>query len=138
MTITITESEARAIFLALSRGAKLDGEDIIGLLLKTSGTRLLKEGELTALVDKLECNLLGLSGGDYPRYEVIIEGSTHYLPLRQAASWYDCGWTKVEIGEWVLTEPVKVPDDSAKVRRPLSAADRDQIREAADQHSEGK
>ena len=134
MTITLTESEARAIYLALSRGAKLDGEDILGLFLKTSGKQLLKDGELTALVDKLECN----PNHDYPRYEMIIDGLTHYLPLQQAAAWYDCGWTKVEIGRWVLTGPVKVTDDLAAMRRPVNDTDRDQIREAADQHSEGK
>lgn len=132
MTITLTENEARAIYLALSRGAKLDGEDVIGLFLKTSGTQLLADSELVALINKLECN----PSRDYPRYEMIFEGGSHYLPLRQAAGWYDCGWTKVEVGEWVLLGPVT--EDLAKMRRRLNADDRDQIREAADQHSESK
>ena len=130
----LTENEARAIYLALSRGAKLDSEDVIGLFLKTSGTRLLADSELVALINKLECN----PSRDYPRYEMVIEGSAQYLPLRQAASWYDSGWTKVEIGRWVLLGPPKAMDDLAKMRRPLNADDRDQIREAADQHSESK
>lgn len=135
MTITITESEARAIYLALARGARLDGEDIYGLFLKTSGTQLLKDGELTALVDKLEGN----PSHDYPRYEMIIEGGSHYLPLSQAASWFDCGWTKVEIGRWVLTGATSPSSEGlAMIRRPLDATDRDQIREAADRHSEAK
>jgi hypothetical protein len=128
MTITITENEARAIYLALHRGAQREGEDILGLFLKTSGEQLLNDGQLVALLDKLEGN----PNRDYPRYEMIFEGGSHYLPLWQAASWYDCGWIKVEIGQWVIDA------FDPKSRRPLTAADRDTIREAADQHSEDK
>lgn len=128
MTITLSENEAKAVYLALSRGANHEGEDLIGLFLKTSGTRLLGDIELLDLIDKLEC---GQPGRNYPRYEMIFDGGTHYLPLWQAASWYDCGWTKVEIGQWVLQN-----DDGT--RRPMTDADRDAIRDAADRHSESK
>lgn len=132
--ITLTANETRAIYLALLRGAQREGEDILGLFLKTSGAQLLGDGALVALIDKLEGN----PNRDYPRYAVIFEGATHYLPLWQAASWYDCGWMKVELGEWVLTGPLTAPIDLASVRRPLTEADRELIRDAADRYSEGK
>lgn len=134
MTITLTENEARAIYLALHRGAQHEREDISGLFLKTSGSQLLDDTELVALINKLEGN----PTSDYPRYEMIFEGGKHYLPLWQAGAWYDSGWTKVEIGEWVIMGPMKVMDDLAKFRRPLTDADRAQIQDAADRHNEGK
>jgi len=134
MTITITENEARAIYLALHRGAQREGEDILGLFLKTSGDQLLKDGELVALVDKLEGN----PKRDYPRYEMIFEGGSHYLPLWQAASWYDCGWTKVEIGQWVITRAATSAEDALQARRAMNDTDRETIRDAADRHSESK
>lgn len=132
--IVLTESEARAIYLALHRGAQLDGEDIAGLFLKTSGHQLLKDGELSLLLDKLACNRARV----YPRYEMIFDGGKHYLPLWQAAVWYDCDWTKVEIGEWVVNGPVASEEDLAKMRRPLNDTDRFLIQDAADRHSESK
>jgi hypothetical protein len=129
MTVTLNEKECRALYLALSRGARHEREDLIGLFLKTSGSQLLGDTELIELIDKLEC---GQPGRNYPRYEMIFEGGTHYLPLWQAASWYDCGWTKVEIGQWVLQS------DDGKSRRSMNDADRDAIRDAADRHSESK
>jgi hypothetical protein len=129
MTITLSEKEAKAVYLALSRGAQRNGEDLIGLIMKTSGHQLLNGAEIVALVDKITD---GEPNKNYPRYEMIFEGGTHYLPLWQAGSWYDCGWTKVEIGKWVL--------DSAdtKSRRPMTDTDRDMIRDAADRSSENK
>jgi len=129
MSITLSLNEARAVYLALCRGAQREGEDLIGLFMKTSGTRLVSEGALLALIDKISN---GAPGKFYPRYEMIFEGGTHYLPLWQAGSWYDCGWTKVEIGQWVIDSP------DPKSRRSMTDADRDVIRDAADQHSESK
>ena len=134
MTITITDNEARAIYLALNRGAQREGEDIIGLFLKTSGSQLLQDDELVALIDKLEGN----PNRDYPRYAMVFEGGTHYLPLWQAAAWYDCSWTKVEIGDWVLTRKSTSVEDVPKTRRAMTVADRETIRDAADRHSESK
>lgn len=127
--ITLDADECKALYLALCRGAQRDGDDILGLIMKTSGHQLLSDARIVELVRKISD---GAPGKFYPRYEMIFDGGTHYLPLWQAASWYDCGWTKVEIGQWVV--------DSADPtsRRAMTDTDRDAIREAADRHSESK
>lgn len=130
MPIEISENEAKVIYLALYRGAQHEREDILGLFLKTSGSQLLDDKELVALLDKIEC---GREGRNFPRYEMIFEGGSHYLPLWQAGAWYDCGWTKVEIGEWVIDA-----DHPLARRRQMNDTDRDRIRYEADRHSERK
>lgn len=130
MSITLSENEAKALYLALHRGAQHEREDIYGLLLKTSGSQLLDDKELVALVDKIEC---GREGRNFPRYEMIFEGGSHFLPLGEAASWYDCGWMKVEIGTWVIDAAHPLAR-----RRPMTDTDREQIQLAADRHSESK
>lgn len=129
MTIVLSENEAKAVYLALHRGAQREGEDIAGLFLKTSGSQLLGDVEICALIDKFEC---GRAGTNYPRYEMIFEGGSHYVPLEQAGEWFDCGWVKVEIGQWVLQT------NDGKSRRSMTSADRDAIRDAADRYSESK
>ena len=135
MTITLNKRECKALYLALHRGAQREGEDILGLILKTSGAQFVGDGELCALIDKIRC---GAPTESYPLYEMIFEGGTHYLPLSEAASWYDCGWTKVEIGQWVLTRKAQLVEDVPKTRRAMTDGDREVIRYAADRHSESK
>lgn len=134
--ITLNERECRALYLALHRGACCVGEDIIGLFLKTSGAQILDgDGEVCRLIDKIRC---GRPAETYPLYEMKFEGGTHYLPLDEAAAWYDCGWLKVEIGDWVLTREAKSVKDVPNTRRAMTAGDREVIRYAADRHSESK
>jgi hypothetical protein len=134
--ITLNKRECRALYLALHRGAQREGEDVLGLILKTSGAQILDgDSEICALVDKIRC---GAAEQKYPLYEMKFEDGAHYLPLDEAASWYDCGWLKVEIGNWVLTRDSKSVEDVPNTRRAMTAGDREVIRYAADRHSESK
>lgn len=66
----------------------------------------------------------------WPKYEIVTNGISEFLPLGQAGVAYDNGWAPVEMGS-----RVEQPDG---VYRPMTVEDRRKIVEVADDYSGSK
>lgn len=67
----------------------------------------------------------------YPLFLLYVDNVPKYLPLGRAGAMYDCGFVDVRIGDTVLL------DCDGNVRA-VTQADREAIREIADQCSASK
>jgi hypothetical protein len=67
---------------------------------------------------------------EWPKYRIIIDGMTEWLPLRRAGIAYDCGWCPVSIGGQVMEEDGSVRD--------ITKRERQRIADIADDYSGSK
>jgi hypothetical protein len=67
---------------------------------------------------------------EFPLYLMTEDGNMKFLPLRRAGVLADSMWSRVEIGGLVLNEDFSV--------RKITDAERNQIEEIADRHSDSK
>lgn len=65
------------------------------------------------------------------RYELVVNGVPGWFAASAVGAAYDSGWSKVEFGNWVQDSPESPP-------RTMTEEDKNEIREAADRHSENK
>ncbi|MBI4033904.1 hypothetical protein HY379_02795 [Candidatus Saccharibacteria bacterium] len=65
-----------------------------------------------------------------PLYKMIIADEEHWLPIKEAGVTYDSGWVPVHIGGLVM--------EGIGQRRPITAEERAQIAEIADEYSASK
>ncbi|HLD70658.1 MAG TPA: hypothetical protein VI937_02140 [Negativicutes bacterium] len=85
------------------------------------------------LVTNQECRDLMRSDKEspqWPKFLMRIGDARWFLPIWQAGPAYDLGWVKVEIAGDVLESDGHI--------RPITAEEKQQIREAAEEHSSGK
>lgn len=71
-----------------------------------------------------------MSNGEFPKYEMIINGRREFLRRSEAVRAYDNGFVKVAFGSLVLNEDFST--------RPLTDADKAIISDAADEYSASK
>ncbi len=67
---------------------------------------------------------------EFPRYEMVIDGKSHWLPMHQAGPAYDNGWVHVRIGKKVI--------ERDGTERSMTKEDFRSISDAADEHSASK
>lgn len=67
---------------------------------------------------------------EFPRYELVVDGHSHWLTLYQAGVAYDNNWVPVSIGGHVLHKDGTVRD--------ITDQERARISDLADEHSASK
>ena len=71
-----------------------------------------------------------MGNGEFPRYEMIINGRREFLRRSEAVRAYDSGFVKVSFGSLVMNEDFST--------RPLTDADKTIISDVADEYSASK
>ena len=67
---------------------------------------------------------------EFPRYQMVIDGATHWLPIQRAGVAYDNGWQRVKIGDRVI--------ERDGTERAIANDERRKIVKIADEHSASK